>query len=180
MPLSLYEAAALCHPWEEYCWSVDNKRPSRRIFRNSNLDDAISQVRQLISLYFHCEHRFLQKLNNESVTVELKNGSVVQGTITGMSLPEIHQIQISKLIGVDMSMNTHMKSVKVTIKGRNPVPMDNLTLRGSSIRYVLLPDHLPLETLLIDDTPKQRPPRPPGSRAAKGGKGGKGKGKGRR
>ena len=77
-------------------------------------------------------------------------------------------------------MNTHMKSVKVTIKGRNPVPMDNLTLRGSSIRYVLLPDHLPLETLLIDDTPKQRPPRPPGSRAAKGGKGGKGKGKGRR
>jgi small nuclear ribonucleoprotein (snRNP)-like protein len=27
--------------------------------------------------------RFLQKLNNESVTVELKNGSVVQGTVTG-------------------------------------------------------------------------------------------------
>ena len=27
--------------------------------------------------------RFLMKLNNESVTVELKNGSVIQGTITG-------------------------------------------------------------------------------------------------
>lgn len=79
-----------------------------------------------------------------------------------------------------MSMNTHMKSVKVTAKGRNPVVMDNLTVRGTSIRYILLPDHLPLETLLIDDTPKQNPPRPPGSRAAKGGKGGKGKGKGRR
>lgn len=28
--------------------------------------------------------KFLQKLNNETVTVELKNGSVVQGTITGL------------------------------------------------------------------------------------------------
>jgi small nuclear ribonucleoprotein D1 len=27
--------------------------------------------------------KFLQKLNNESVTIELKNGSIIQGTITG-------------------------------------------------------------------------------------------------
>lgn len=38
-----------------------------------------------------------------------------------------------------MSMNIHMKTVKVTLKGKNPVPMDHLTIRGSTIRYVLLP-----------------------------------------
>mmetsp|Transcript_10122 Transcript_10122/g.9192 ORF Transcript_10122/g.9192 Transcript_10122/m.9192 type:complete len:88 (+) Transcript_10122:17-280(+) len=79
--------------------------------------------------------RFLQKLNSETVTVELKNGTVVHGTVTG----------------VDVSMNTHMKNVKVTVRGRNPVGMDHLTIRGSTIRYFILPDHIPLDTLLIDD-----------------------------
>lgn len=95
------------------------------------------------------------KLSHETVTVELKNGSAVQGTVQG----------------VDMSMNIHMRNVKVTLKGKNPVPMDHLTIRGSTIRYVLIPDHIPLETLLIDDTPKPKAPRVGA---------GKGKGKGRR
>lgn len=40
------------------------------------------------------------KLSNESVTVELKNGSVITGTITG----------------VDMQMNTHLRNVKISTR----------------------------------------------------------------
>ncbi|CAE8609763.1 unnamed protein product [Polarella glacialis] len=80
--------------------------------------------------------RFLMKLSNESVVVELKNSTVVQGTITG----------------VDMSMNAHMKNIKFTVKGKPPVSMDHLTIRGNNIRYVILPDSIPLDTLLVDDS----------------------------
>ena len=60
------------------------------------------------------------------------------------------------LAGVDISMNTHLKSVKMTVKGKNPVMLDSLSVRGNNIRYYILPDNLPLETLLIDDGPKKR------------------------
>ena len=99
------------------------------------------------------------KLANETVTVELKNGSVIQGTVES----------------VDSSMNTHMKNVKVSAKGRNPVPMEFLTIRGSTIRYVILPDHLNLDTLLVDDGFKPRIGVPkPRSAAPRGGRGGRG------
>ncbi|KAF9004654.1 hypothetical protein BDQ17DRAFT_1399507 [Cyathus striatus] len=70
--------------------------------------------------------RFLMKLNNETVTIELKNGSVVHGTITG----------------VDMQMNTHLKTVKMTTRNRDPTTW---------IVYAL-----PLDTLLVDDAPKPK------------------------
>nr|CAB3450196.1 unnamed protein product [Digitaria exilis] len=82
--------------------------------------------------------RFLMKLNNETVTIELKNGTVVHGTITG----------------VDISMNTHLKTVKLTLKGKNPVTLDHLSVRGNNIRYYILPDSLNLETLLVEETPR--------------------------
>ena len=58
--------------------------------------------------------------------------------------------------GVDVSMNTHLKSVKMTVKNREPVNLETLSIRGNNIRYFILPDSLPLDTLLIDDTPKTR------------------------
>ena len=58
-------------------------------------------------------------------------------------------------------MNTHLKSVKLIPKGKNPMNLDHLSVRGSNIRYYILPDSLNLDTLLVDiDQPKQRPTRP--------------------
>ncbi|KAJ2792010.1 Sm snRNP core protein Smd1 [Coemansia helicoidea] len=106
--------------------------------------------------------RFLMKLKNETVTIELKNGTQVQGTITA----------------VDMTMNTHLKKVKMTVKNREPTALDTLSLRGNNIRLYILPDSLPLDTLLIDDAPKPKArKREP---TAAGGPRGRGRGRGGR
>jgi hypothetical protein len=59
-------------------------------------------------------------------------------------------------LGVDVAMNTHLKAVKMTVRNRDPVQLETLSIRGNNIRYYILPDSLPLETLLIDDTPKAK------------------------
>eukprot|EP00389_Voromonas_pontica_P018472 GDKH01029058.1.p1 GENE.GDKH01029058.1~~GDKH01029058.1.p1 ORF type:complete len:122 (+),score=15.18 GDKH01029058.1:221-586(+) len=108
--------------------------------------------------------RFLMKLSNETVVIELKNGTVVQGTVTG----------------VDIAMNTHLKNVKMTVKHKNPVSMDHLTIRGSNIRYFLLPDPLPLDTLLIDEATKNKPAKDkPAHMMGRGRGAGRGRGRGR-
>lgn len=69
-------------------------------------------------------------------------------------------------------MNTHLKAVKMTIKNRDPVQLETLSIRGNNIRYYILPDSLPLETLLIDDTPKYKGKKKEQSRGGGGGGGG--------
>ncbi len=51
-------------------------------------------------------------------------------------------------------MNTHLKAVKLTVKGRETIALDHITIRGNNIRYFLLPESLQLETLLVDTAPK--------------------------
>ena len=100
--------------------------------------------------------RFLMKLNNETVSIELKNGSVVHGTITGAYLVLLHPSltderdlctlplrasicpSILHFPGVDMQMNTHLKTVKMTTRNRDPAHLDSLSLRGNTIRCVQL------------------------------------------
>ncbi|KAI7756954.1 hypothetical protein M8C21_009998, partial [Ambrosia artemisiifolia] len=105
-----------------------------------------------------------RQLNNETVSIELKNGTVVHGTITG----------------VDISMNTHLKTVKLTLKGKNPVTLDHLSVRGNNIRYYILPDSLNLETLLVEETPRVKPKKPTAGRPVGRGRGrGRGRARGR-
>lgn len=106
------------------------------------------------------------KCANETVTIELKNGTIVHGTITSVS-PQ---------------MNTALRAVKMTTKSRNAKPgepgdtisLDTITVRGSTIRYFILPDSLPLDTLLIDDTPKPKNKGRKDGGAASGDRGGRG------
>jgi len=57
-------------------------------------------------------------------------------------------------------MNTHLKTVKMTTKGKNPVSLEHITIRGNNIRSYLLPESLPIgllisyiiDTLLVNDS----------------------------
>ena len=53
-------------------------------------------------------------------------------------------------------MNTHLKAVKLTVKNKEPISVDTITIRGNNIRYMILPDSLPIDTLLVDDTPRAK------------------------
>lgn len=88
------------------------------------------------------------------------------------------------ITSVSPQMNTSLRNVKMTPKGQDPVQLDAMNIRGSTIRYYILPDSLPLDTLLIDDAPKpknkaRKEVADRGGRGARGGRGGpRGRGRG--
>lgn len=75
------------------------------------------------------------KLTNETVQVELKDGTVVQGTV----------------VMVAPTMNITLKKVKMTLRHRDPIVVDFINIRGSNVRNVILPDSLNLDLLLQDN-----------------------------
>ena len=82
---------------------------------------------------------FLRKLVREHIDIELKDNTVISGTV----------------VGVDSAMNTHVRMVSIKVPGKEPQRLENMTVRGASIRYIILPDVLSLDTLLVDDSPKK-------------------------
>ncbi|KAK0718835.1 hypothetical protein B0T21DRAFT_374243 [Apiosordaria backusii] len=62
--------------------------------------------------------RFLMKCQNESVTIELKGGTIISGTIASVS-PQ---------------MNTALRNVKMTPRGQETIQLESLNVRGSTIR----------------------------------------------
>ena len=85
-----------------------------------------------------------------------------------------------------MQMNTHLKTVKMTARNRDPTSLDSLSIRGNNIRYLILPDALPLDTLLVDDAPKPKGRKKDDTRGRGRGRGidrgrprGRGRGRGR-
>merc|ERR1711976_103386 len=103
--------------------------------------------------------RFLMKLNNQNVIVEMKTDEVVQGMI----------------YNVENTMNMHLKNVKFTNRFGMEKNFKTMCLRGSNIRFIILPENLQIETILFDDRPKQGKPR---NRPRKGR--GRSRGRGRR
>lgn len=109
------------------------------------------------------------KCTNETVTIELKNGTILHGTIASVS-PQ---------------MNTALRTVKMTPKkgstSSETISLDSINVRGSTIRFFILPDSLPLDTLLVDDAPKPKnKARKEQEGGPRGGRGGRGGGRGGR
>ncbi|KAM7192252.1 ER protein Pkr1 domain containing protein [Naviculisporaceae sp. PSN 640] len=128
---------------------------------------ALFLVRQHVSLKFILFlsqltftplHRFLMKITNETVTIELKNGTIIHGTVASVA----------------PTMNTALRNVKMTPKHQDTISLDTMNIRGSTIRLIILPDSLALDSLLVDDAPK--PKNKARKETERGGGGGRGRG----
>ena len=77
---------------------------------------------------------FLKKILNEIITVELKNGVTLYGT----------------LCKFDKSMNLYLKNVKKSLKKEKTVYFDSVSIRGSMVRYIILPNWINLDLILTE------------------------------
>ncbi|ODV79560.1 Sm-like ribonucleo protein [Suhomyces tanzawaensis NRRL Y-17324] len=121
--------------------------------------------------------RFLMSLpgaTNQPVTVELKNGTSVNGQILS-STP---------------LMNLSLKNVKLIQPHQDPQLLQFINIRGNQIRQILLPDDLNIDSVLAKSVTKIKgngagpgsqdllsgaPKR--GGRPMRGGRGGRGRGR---
>ena len=82
-------------------------------------------------------------------------------------------------MAVSANMNTTLRGVKMTIRNREPEQLEYINIRGNTIRHFILPESLPLDTLLIDDAPKPKTTQQKPAHGRGGGRGGRGGSRGR-
>lgn len=70
--------------------------------------------------------KLLHEAQGLTVTVEIKTGQIYRGTLET----------------VEDNMNIQLKQVVMTGRDGQVTPMENVMLRGSSIRYFIIPDNL--------------------------------------
>lgn len=127
----------------------------------------IYRVRGEVNVGMHTSMKlvnFLKKLRNEQVTIELKNGTTLWGTLQSVS-PQMNatltDVRLavpqgraragggSALAGVYLSGATAEHS-----EGESAVAasLQYINVRGNTIRQIILPDSLDLDRLLVDET----------------------------
>lgn len=84
----------------------------------------------------------LPSATSQPVTVELKNGTSVNGQLL-LCLP---------------LMNLTMKNIKLIMPHRDPQLMPFMSIRGNQVRQVILPDDLNLEQLLAKSVARTKGP----------------------
>ena len=72
------------------------------------------------------------KITNEMITVELKNGIILHGV----------------LLNSDKYMNIYLKKVKKTDICKFDLNLENVSIRGNMIRYVILPVWINFDSIL--------------------------------
>lgn len=132
VPMPLMDVTCWCHLWMSFVPTASSSLYRRAAKSHQSIWLLTNNKMKLV--------KFLQKLNREQVTIELKNGTVISGTV----------------VGVDATMNAHLKKAKMTARGKNPVSYATLSVRGSTVRDWILPDGLNLDALLVEDAPKVR------------------------
>jgi len=75
---------------------------------------------------------FLRKLVGYSLTIELKDDTIMRGKCTA----------------VDSSMNTHVRNVTIMRPHGQESFVESITIRGDSIRYIEIPNDINMAALL--------------------------------
>lgn len=100
---------------------------------------------------------FLKKLRNEQVTVELKNGTTVWGTLQTVS-PQMNATLTEVKLSLPRSTSNANTLASIYLSDGSPgqsasaaTSLQYINIRGSTIRQIILPDSLNIDSLLVDE-----------------------------